>query len=1662
MVNFNAYSSALNQGGGFVTPRFGYGAGALAQQGQPVQPSVRARDVLRQKEDPWYITLGGSLAASPVDIVDSIASAFPGVERGQVNDTVYNSLGMSGYARWVRENKDAVEMTSGIVGVTAGAIGVEMAIARTIGSAWFASSAVGRGTQGLWQMNARAAETARQATMAAAESGQVLRWYQGANLTSVMSQAGTNALRSGIAEGAVVAAMHKNEAVWDPENPGWSLAMIGLGAGIGGLFGGIAGRGQVQRWINSPEVSRTLARAADPQGLERSFNTTPDYGAHPTHTRIKDSSVLTTLQVNARRDEVAAQAVSGQPVSIQRNAIQTATQDTADRVLQRMATKGAQGIPDSSFAVRGQNKVLTPAGAQVKAGLTKDPTLLYGADDIGAWPVGRSLDDISTARDAQIRDLSNSWDMPNRVTASVLKKQTMMTIADGGFVGNKLGEEFAKFRPELVDVKLGPQTEVVSHGTGHKFVINENGMLNSNKVDFATLSVPDQLSVAEAGRQFIQRGIVRKETLALSKSPTFFQLDLAAEYARRGGTIDTSALGRQMDADELEVMSLSQKAASLAKKTEVTDLDRFKHNLPLPTNLERITDPEGVVTKKILAAATKEGTTVDELRKVKAQMFKLFDLTVDMKVDDSVNGNLFNFNRSPEGGSWMQPVVAFFDDTPKNKWSKFDLEESNALNKISRANLLRSSEKAPLTRGLTDMILSNPAMAKANDISHLDDAMIHGTDNIVGQSASQFVTQNHRFRNTPALLAAQAIRADVNRVVEHTLNETLKAMKPFSDAFASASGRGSKVLMDQYQSLAGGWDIARVVRHGDHYAFELATDSATNSARLGREVEAGELMKNMETGKPVVLDELGNQAREAMENITNSLLHEENVHRLAMGFAPVKLRPFYTFPPKTKGKIVGFTLDSANRVVPGGAIIADTEAEFSRMVRELEPQLEKGQRFLRQSEIEQRVDLYEQAQIGFIDPTRVAMPGKQRRGGLASNRISSATYEDFLTQLKDRYDQLGTRTISSIFDSQLKTASIRSAAQEAAGQNRAGVRNIWDTYRQTMLGRSASSDPVGLNIPIMAAEKALDTAIAALWPSRKVAPNWVRNAFDMAGLKHIRPVKGFSGLVEQLGDHTPFADAAKWLEYEKGIKPPPTVRGAASTLNSIGAGVILRWLEFPHAAMNMAGIITNMPSILRSSNVPTIGRVNNVPVVDAVRIMGRGFKRMMGETYLARKGFNDDVKHMVENGDMSQAFAEMTTQMSLIKGRSSWMKVMAGDPSFKHSNPILQGAGQKGISGIAAVVTDTSEDMSRRWAHFVGLELAEMNGIVGMKARHDFARNIANDAIANYDPMNRPEIFQSGFGTMYGLFLSYTQAYYQRLFRYIEDKDWAALGMNAVTQSSLFGFASLPGVNQVADLFGGEKEGDDMLTTLYRKYGAAAGNVVANGGFNQLTTIFGLPPMALHTRGDINFRHPSLDAAMGRVNLPVGLEILADMTAGAWEAAAKPLLTRDPNWSLQFAGEVFARQMPNRLLKGAMGVAVNGGYEVDAYGNAISSVESDAEAWYRTLGFRSARQQAQVEAYFLNQKARDIDAQRMDDLRLRTRALVREGSLERLPSLFEDYMEAGGSPWNYSNWIRTQIVEAQNTRTENQLLQALRSPSQQMLAERIRIFTGQDLPQPMQ
>src|SRR3546814_795234 len=95
-----------------------------------------------------------------------------------------------------------------------------------------------------------------------------------------------------------------------------------------------------------------------------------------------------------------------------------------------------------------------------------------------------------------------------------------------------------------------------------------------------------------------------------------------------------------------------------------------------------------------------------------------------------------------------------------------------------------------------------------------------------------------------------------------------------------------------------------------------------------------------------------------------------------------------------------------------------------------------------------------------------------------------------------------------------------------------------------------------------------------------------------------------------------------------------------------------------------------------------------------------------------------------------------------------------GDPKANPSTLRGRIAKKGGLDYYLGFMSDKSEDYSRRVAMYFGRRVAKAQGINDVESQLSFAHNFANQTIANYDPRNRPEIFQGWLGAPIGLFQS--------------------------------------------------------------------------------------------------------------------------------------------------------------------------------------------------------------------------------------------------------------------------------------------------------------------
>lgn len=1611
--------------------------------------------------------LGKLLVASGVDMVDMFGSALPYVDRNDVWRGA-RELGLNGVADYAVENPTKVGLTSGIVGGLLTGYAADAYLIPAMGRALLSSTALNSSklvTSGYEYMQGAKMAATVSAESAAISGEMATVWSTTGGRQLLLARTGEGLGKAAINEAAVYATTHTNREIWS-DDASTNLLFAGLGIGFGGAVGAVGARFEARQIANSDEIMNLRAASSDPWGniaLREIQPSAEELRKLGPKAQFKESVNVTGLAITARQEIPADLPVKRQELI--RNEATQAEGQMQDSLL-KITNKGVEGAPGSSF---GRSSDLDrPAFKHATDTLHNDPTSMVGLDSLG----GGNFTNNVKAREKYIQDLlSDPNDVESIRKANELSNQETLGLVNQSWMpDDKAGNlrKVADYNPKdtkVVPVKGGagvPEYELTL-SAGKKVRVNAGGLITGPAApNFSKWRIDDQLRVYDTLNKQMSGMMAKQETLTLSQKPTWLQLDMALEYAKRGGNVDfsTHGAGQWKSLDDLRIASLKLKtdeAISLSKLGEFDFWARAKLNLPLPSSLERIHDGTSSAMADLLNGVKKNPKmTVQEAQEFRKKSLAMSNLRDGLKqTEPSLDGDMFNFNKTKDG-TW-QPVLtgnfSFVRQHPELRGTREQLMIDTVENKAWRFQKLQEGK---LTNEITTRLAADPSFQQSMNLRGLADDQVTGLGSEASQALGTAVTQSMKYRDSVTMQAAAKVRQIVNRVKEDfTVRLFDNVFQGQQNKLAALPNRGSKILVDQYFSFSGGWDLKRgfIPQADGHVALELA-DTARNARRLGRPVQEGELLNSPLTGKPVVLDNLGRDFVERFDIAARQLLADSNAVRLSRGLTPLDPKAHYVPPPATKGKIIGFTVGVDGKTVPGGAVVADSLDEFNRLADAQRARLEPGQRFFTKAQLESTADLWDQAEMGWVDPGFVGAKKEGQSGSIFGSTLNQNAMQDSLEWVRDRIEGIANGAVRSMYDQQFAIARARAEAQATLeGGSKVARRNIWDEYDATLRGAPISSvKPDRLTGAIGKLDEPLQATIDMAWPLVKTlgaarVSQWISDVAQRLGMKNVRGWKGFEDLSNQLGPHTPFANATQWAESNLKASPPPEVRAIASKINSLTASMLLRWFEIPNAAMNMLGVITNMPSILRSPNTPLMGQLissggKRVGVVDPYKILAGAFTDMLSK----------DKAHewaiMAKNGDTNQSFMELHRQLALIDSRNGFQRVFLGDPGANKAT--LGGKIKaKGVDGMISLATDTTESLSRSWSHFVGLRLADLNGIVGTEARHDFAREVANQAIANYNPLNKPELFQSSLGSMFGLFTSYMQQYNQRLFRWMETKDYASVGRQLALQSTLFGVSSVPGYNALEWFFNGTGSNPDMTLTdaIYAKYGPRVGAAIAHGGVSEVGKLFGLDNgIALYTRADANFKSPTLDPT----RLMAGMNMLSQVVDTVWEVGSKAF-DPDQDLSVRAIGEVVARNAPNRALKGTLQLLVNDGMEVDANGLIVSDTKSAFETGLRVFGLRSTRQQGEIEAYYANSAQRRKMAGRMETLREETRIQIRSGNPLEPMELFNKYVKNGGSPTHFTTWIQDVMKSQQDTRGMNDFVKSLRSESSQLEAWRYNI-----------
>ncbi len=1142
-----------------------------------------------------------------------------------------------------------------------------------------------------------------------------------------------------------------------------------------------------------------------------------------------------------------------------------------------------------------------------------------------------------------------------------------------------------------------------TNAAGHNLDVGKMGIKQRLWLTEAANAVANRLSFKNA------KTVFKVNQKAVNN---WFTLDTALSILERGGKIEFDAKLGMQTADDLAKRSLQLKATGLLNEVgatgRITPELRFKYNLPQATPLELIEDSAGDNFRAWLSSAAQGTASSRQMSDALANTRYLANVDLIPSPNSSlgrIDGDMFKFNKDSKG-NWMRPLIGYFD-------------QRSTIEKISKSGhsmaLTQSVAEriAVLTQGKTHVnrlaanLTAMPEIRPAMDVAGMANDQLTGMGGGVGQMAGEILPNRFKWRDNVPTLSASKLQESTERHGRAEFEQLMAGvgMRDIVTQVTSAGQSSQRAMLDQYFSLRPGWDVEKIQpMSAGKYGFELK-DTAANRARLGMsETEKWQpsLMPNERLGTPIVVDDVAKAAIEAFNKITDTLIDADNVIRKATRLKPVDYKPFFAPVRNTKNKLIGFVFDSNDKLVRGRTIVADSQDEYNKLVTRTLDDFGGGSGFTVKSrhQLEKLRDIYDEAQLDWIDPgvNPANMKGSQK-GGLTGAYVQQGAFNEALEWVQRKLSAQSQDTLRQLMREPLQVARANASAERGLAKD---ARNAYDVYEHALTGRGQAFEETSvLDKKFKSVEEGLNKVLAnsALsTPARYIidlAERVGMNPADLSGKKT------FKEIADAMGPHTPFANVQEFLD-SRGIRPPPTIKGMSSKLNSLAASVYLRWLELPHALLNGLGLMATMPGAIMGGKAPISTFVNvsgkNIGIIDGAQISARGMKRML------KKGSNADWQHMLKNGDATQSVIEYHQQLGAIQSQAGFMKW--ADKADKW----------------ASIASEKSEAWSRQVAHFVGLEMADYHQIQGMEARHNFAREIANSMIADYAPINRPELFNSGFGSLIGLFQSYALNHYTKMFRWMENGEYAKAGLQASVQATMFGLNGTYGVGALFDLRDSQLAGGDdptMTDIIYSRFGPVLGGAIVHGSVSELTQL------ALWTRGDMSPRVPAFSGPLPAID--IGTKV-----ANGFVDGISAFLNAMPGEGTNAVLEAVQRDMPSRIMRSWLTFAT-GGKEIDAYGQVMTETQTWADTIARTIGVRSSRQQSELEAFYAGKGAMERDAANMEKLRMSFRAAVRNagGDPEKVNPIqyFNDYVEAGGNPRSFKTWARNLLRDSDSSRS---------------------------------
>jgi len=1493
------------------------------------------------------------------------------------------------------------------------------------------------------------------------------------------------------------AALQNQNSFFFDEDVGTNIAFGLFGVGIGAGARVLQESAAISKFVNADNIATISSRRLDPGKYDEivniqnpfvdrntkqivdnniKFDTVPD-----TAFTIQDATVQ-LLQANSRRAERLSGVIDDNRTlqafeNLEKNNLETAFKD-----LDNAARQGLPQFPVSRINIDQQAGI----ALHIREIAKNDPLAFHGTQAIFKLPEGKTYaefaDEIQTAFDTRVDNLTRALDaaLQNpRVKKQTIERlqhelllakenqnSTVLVARDKEFVSPiEYDEKFAgtdiKYNYNKIDKN---QFSYSLEVTGKPIELYSAGgfLYGDTKIPYK-LKNERLFALYEAGDKFADTAVNSGNIFNLTGKPDAFQIDIASEIIERNkGNPALVNIPSGITFEQLQIEGLAQKAEyyrEIVPKKKIktpagtatiygnptTPYYKIREilNLPQPTAYERSFSPDQKTAIEELfsledAPNRIRNMTLNEIKEFISARQTAQGFVPPTRID--LRGNTFKRNTSFDGKGKLDDFLVLRRSFDRSNFTRAAVETQAAIRKYTQLQqILR--ENSFISRTAND-ILSTQDFITATEINKLFDLQNAG---LFGAKSTAVQSVEWLFRDNPVILAAQRIRR-LAQVRAKNLFET--AYAPVADLFVQLRGKEgetSKFLASRFITESQGWRLSgeTVQTSEGKITYLLDTNDKINIdnwfARYKKQIPPFAVLSDAR-GVPVELDANAHTIVTRLSELSKQVLHEQNILREARGFARKRELPFYIHTGSTEGKFVKFIIDpntgdTVQRIV--GKTQAQVDAIEKLIVEDPDSLLNKRGWVIReQSKIIAFNEIYDKAARDYEAPVVTYSNLIERTGAGVSPIQQLEAVADSLRAIKYATETLGNDLVDALFDNTL--LQIKQKAKAAAGARTTTQkpgRTIYDYYEAALRGYNPANDKAAFigringeitsffNLGIQKGSDAL------------------YNFFNSG-----RNAREFERLKQHVGNQIPFDNVDKYLAAKFATRRLTDSSEVVGAFTGATATIFVRFMEATMALTNVVGLIGALPAVTRQFTV----REGETAAEAAIRNGYRGsfFQASNGKVYgglnmagLIARGFKKalnpsaqaDYAYMVANGMAKQSVAELNESLAVLTAEPGKFKQFVfGDPTHKGKTKVDE-IKRRGLIGTASFVADESENLVRSAAHFIGLELADMHGIKNKIDRHTFAFDFANRTIANYDPLNRPEIFQHAPGAVLGLFTSYIHNYYGRVFRSIENKDYKSTLLNLLGQGSVFGLRTVPGFDQISNIIFENSNGEnDVAANVYGKLGPGIGDIVFNGLPSNIPQFAGLEGFALYQRGDTNIRIPGIDgvptfAILQKLSYAIGdsIQLFADTNPGVTPGQIS---------------EVVSRHLINRPLSGIVSTFFADG-PTDNTGRLIA--ESGASIMgdiYRVLGTRSLSEGQTNDAYYRNKRQNELQHAVRVKLAKRTREALRNGNASDIPNIFNSYISAGGDPSRFNTWLKDIYESAKTPRDVEQLNSAFNDP----------------------